>query len=257
MTALPIDLPEGFIPLVKQGDTIRIGEILAKKDAPQDEVVNIMQALTVDRNGAKKVLKKSPGDKINPGDVIAVKKGAFGKVKGKITSQIAGTILRYERDTGNLVVRADIAPSSLELISPVAGTITLCNNREIRIETKDALVSNGIAIGSLGEGRLYTLKETFAKDGSDNSLYYLDSRAEGKIVFVHTISRDMIIKGDSIGAAGFLGIDIADTEIDYLQKSDVQIPVLEVSEELVSKLHEWENKRIMIDVGNKAIVLRE
>src|SRR5579864_863576 len=105
MTSLPIEFPEGFIPLVTQGNTVTNGQILAKKDAPQDEVVNIMQALHISRSEAKKTLKKSPGERINPGDTIAIKKGAFGKVKGKIVSQISGVILRYERDTGNLFVR--------------------------------------------------------------------------------------------------------------------------------------------------------
>jgi len=252
MTALPIDLPKDFVSLIKQGDTVTAGQILAKKDAPQDEIVNIMQALHVTRKEAKKVLKRAPGERINPGDIIAVKKSMFGKVKGKITSQISGTVLRYER-----VVRTDIAPSSLELISPVAGTVTLCNNKEIRIETKDAIVSDGVSLGTIGEGRLYILKESFEENGSDNVLYYLDSRVEGKIVFIHTITRDMIIKGDSIGAAGFLGTKIADEEISYLQRSGIRIPVLEVSDEFIPHLREWENKKIMIDIRNKAIVLRE
>src|SRR5260221_14596954 len=111
MTALPIELPEGFVPLIKEGETVRPDQVLAKKDAPQDEVVNIMQGLHVSREEAKKILKKGPGARINPGDIIALKKGMFGKVKGKIVSQISGTILRYERDTGNLFVRTDIAPS--------------------------------------------------------------------------------------------------------------------------------------------------
>lgn len=257
MTSLPIDLPEGFIPLVTQGDTIKTGQILAKKDAPQDEVVNIMQALNVSRSDAKKVLKKSPGEHIEPGDTIAVKKNVFGKIKGKIVSQISGVVLRYERDTGNFYVRTDISPSSLELISPVAGIVSLCNNKEIHIDTKDALVSKGVSFGSTGEGNLFILKESFDENGSNNDLYYIDSRVEGKIVLLHTISRDIVIKGESIGAAGFIGVAIANEEKEYLEKREVGIPVLQIADELVSQLGEWENKKVMIDVMSKAVVLRE
>ncbi len=257
MTALPIELPEGFVPLISVGDSVTPDQTIAKKDAPQEESVNIMQGLKLSRQDAKKALKKGPGERINPGDVIAMRKSVFGKVKGKIVSQISGIILRYERDTGDLFVRTDVAPSSLELISPVAGTVSLCNNREIRIETDDAFVTNGVALGSTGEGTLFVLKESFDKDGSNNSLYYLDSRAEGKIILVHTISRDIIVKGDSIGAAGFLGVIISNEEIVSLQKKEVRFPILEITDELATKIREWENKKVLLDIGSKAIVLRD
>ncbi|HSX09358.1 MAG TPA: hypothetical protein VLF93_04340 [Candidatus Saccharimonadales bacterium] len=257
MTSLPIPLPVGFVPQVTAHDSVVSGQVLAKKDAPQDVVVNIMESLQLSRKDAKKALQKSPGDTIVPGDTIAVKKSAFGKVKGRIVSQISGIILRYERDTGNLFVRTDLPPSALELISPVAGTVVMCNNKEIRIETNAAFVSEGIALGTTGEGQLFILKESFDTDSSDNALYYLDSRAEGKIVLVHTISRDIIVKGDSIGAAGFLGVNLTEDEIDYLQKRDIQLPILEITEELASQLSAWENKKVLIDVGSKAIVLRD
>lgn len=257
MTVLPIELPVGFTPSVSQGDTVTPGHILATKEVPQDEIVNIMQGLSLSRKDAKKALKKAPGEKIYPGDVIAVKKNVFGKVKSQIVSQISGIILRYERDTGNLHVRTDYEPSSLQIISPVAGKISLCNNKEIRIETENALVSTGVAMGETGEGALFVLKESFDENGSDNALYYLDSRAEGKIVFVNTISRDIIIKGDSIGAAGFLGVSIAIEEIEYLQNRKITLPVLEVIDELVLQLHAWENKKVKVDIASKAVILQE
>ena len=257
MTSLPIVLPEGFSPLIAVGDTVTPGFVIAQKTAPQDETVNIHEALHISRRQAKHVLKKGPGDRIVPGDVIAVKKNFFGKVQGTITSSISGVILRYERDTGNLVVRVDHDASSLEINSPVAGTVTLCNNKEIVIETKHALISEGVALGKSAEGALLIVKESFEDTGSDNALYYLDSRAEGKIVLVHTLTRDLIIKGDSIGAAGFLGTGISNEDIIYLQDKEVQLPVLEITDKLVKELSAWENKNIMVDIPSKAIIVKE
>jgi len=257
MTTLPIDLPEGFTSLVTVGDRVNPEQIIARKDSPKDEIVNIMEGLNLSRSQAKKTLKKNPGDQIHAGDVIAVKKNFFGKVQAKITSNISGIVLRYERDTGNLVVRTNQDASSLELISPVAGTVRLCNNKEIVIETADALVSNGVALGTTGEGTLFVLKESFDDAGSDNALYYLDNRVVGKIVLARTLSPDMLIKGDSIGAKGFLGISLSNEDIDYMQQKKIKLPVLEISDELVSKVKEWENKKIMVDIADKAIILRE
>ena len=83
MTSLPIEIPEGFIPLVTEGDIVTAGQIIAKKEAPQDEIVNILQGLNIPRKHAKKVLKKSPGERINPGDIIAIKKNWYRWHKSK------------------------------------------------------------------------------------------------------------------------------------------------------------------------------
>ncbi len=257
MTSLPIELPEGFTLLIIQGDVVTSGQVIAKKEAPQDEVVNIIQALNVSRYHAKKVLKKGPGERISPGDVIAVKKSFFGKDQAKVVSQITGTILRYERNTGNLVVRTDVDATSLELISPVAGSVTLCNNREIVIETEGAYVTTGVALGNTGEGALFVLSESFDDGGSDNALYYLDSRATEKIVLAKNLTRDLVIKGDSIGVVGFLGTTISNEDITYLQEKQIELPVIEITPELVAKIHTWENKKIMIETRSKAIILRE
>jgi hypothetical protein len=256
MTPLPIDLPEGFTLLVVEGEKVDIGQIIARKDAPKDVSVNIIRALNISHSHAKKALQKIPGEQINPGDVIAIKKNFFGKVKSKITSQTTGTITRYDEDTGDLVVRTDVETSSLELISPVAGTVALCNNREIVIDTNEAFVSGGVALGHTGEGILYILKESF-DEGLDNTLYYLDNRAADKIVSVKELTRDLIIKGESIGVKGFIGSNISKEDISYLEKKDITIPVLEIAAELVSQLNSWENRKIMIEVKSKAIILRD
>ena len=112
-------------------------------------------------------------------------------------------------------------------------------------------------MGNTGEGILLVLKESFEESGSDNALYYLDSRAEEKIVLVKTLTRDLIVKGDSIGVLGFLGTTISNDDIVYLQERQIALPVIEVSEDLVPKLHLWENKKVMLETGSKAIILRD
>ncbi|MGI8420500.1 MAG: hypothetical protein ACR2LN_07730 [Candidatus Levyibacteriota bacterium] len=257
MTALPILLPEGFSPLISVGDTLKPGKVIAQRLAPQDQSVNIMEGLRLSRSQARKALTKSPGDRINPGDRVAVKKGLFGKIKGSITSSISGVILRYERDTGNLVVRTDYEAASLELISPVAGTVTLCNNKEIVIQTEHALVSEGVALGTSGEGQLFILEESFEDTSADNTLYYLDRRAVGKIVLLHTVTREVLTKGNSIGVAGFIGIVIGPEEIVFMGQKKFQLPVLEINEDLAEELDAWRDKKVMIDVTSKSIILRD
>lgn len=255
MTALPIELPIGFKPLVAEGESVIEGQIIAQKAAPKEEIVNILQALNIPRSQVKNVLKKAPGDKIKQGDIVAVKKNFWGKVKGTIISEISGIILRYERDTGNLVVRTEVEVSSLELISPVAGIVTLCNNREIVIQTTNALITTGASLGTTGEGELFVLKESF-DNNSDNVLYYLDGRVAEKIVLMHTITRESVIKGSSIGIAGLLGLELPNEDIVYLQEKGNILPVLEITQEIIPKLQEWEGRKIMIEGKSKAIILQ-
>src|SRR3712207_4352849 len=101
MTALPILLPYGFSPLVKQNDVITAGQKIAQNTAPQEEIINIAKELRISLRKAKKVLKKNPGDAIKQGEVIALKKKFFGIQKEAVISKINGTIVKYERDTGD------------------------------------------------------------------------------------------------------------------------------------------------------------
>lgn len=257
MTALPILLPEGFSPLVSVGDKITPGQKLAFKQAPQDQMVNVMEALKLSRSQARRALQKNPGDRVKPGDVLAAKKNFWGKVTGSITSGITGVILRYERDTGNLVVRTDYQEASLELISPVAGTVTLCNNKEIVLQTAHAFVSEGVALGTSAEGSLFILKESFEDTSADNTLYYLDSRTAGKIVLLHTLTRDILTKGNSIGVAGFICLVISTEEVVFMQTKELQLPVLAINEDIAKKLDHWKNKNVMVDVTTKSIILQE
>ena len=156
-----------------------------------------------------------------------------------------------------MVVRTEREADSVELISPVAGTVSLCNNREIVVETENAYISEGITFGDTREGILFVLRESFDESDSDKALYYLDSRAAEKIVLVKALTRDLIIKGDSIGVMGFLGTTISNEDITYFQEKQLQLPVAEITNELVTKLHPWENKKIMIETKSKAIILRE
>lgn len=257
MTSLPILLPEGFSPLVSAGAKVIRGQKLAQKHAPQDQSVNIMEALKLSRAQARRALRKNPGDRVEPGDVLAVKKSLFGKVKGSVTSGISGSILRYERDTGNLVVRTDYQSSSLELISPVAGTVYICNNKEIVLHTAHALASEGVALGKSAEGELFILNESFTDTSADNTLYYLDRRAVGKIVLVHTLTREVLTKGNTIGVKGFICIVIGPEEIIFTQEKKTQLPILEINEDIAEKLDHWKKKKVMVDITSKSIILQD
>ena len=257
MTALPVLLPDGFTPIVTIGTVVTAGQVIAQKTTNKEEIVNILQGLNVTRSQIKKVLKKSPGDSLSPGDIIAEKKNFFGKQIAAIVSGVSGTIVRYERDTGDLIVRTDESMTASEVISPVDGTVDLCNNKEIVIHTNNAVTGGRVVSGTNNTGELFILEESFADSESSNVLYYLDSRAIGKIVLGGSFSRELLIKGVGIGAAGFLGITIADDDIAYLQEKNITIPVMEIENESMNLLKSKQGKRVVLDAQNKIVIFQE
>lgn len=238
---------------VAQGDTVKQGQVLAHKVAPAEHILNIPEAMDISLKEVKHVLKKSIGDIIQKGDIIAEKKSLFGKRKAVITSSIDGTITRYERSTGNLIVQTDQKTASNEIISPVAGTVDLCNNKEIVIATDNAIVGLQASSGTSASGELAILTESF-QSGGNNILYFLDSRAVGKVILGGTISRDILIKGNGIGVAGFIGVTIRESDLDYLRERRITMPVITISHESSETLKKAEGEKVTLDASNKIII---
>jgi hypothetical protein len=254
MPALPFQLSDGYKPVVQQGDTVTAGQIIAKSQAKVEEIVNIPEQLNVPLKNAGKYVKKAPGDAIEPGDVIAVKKNFFGKTKEVIISEIVGTVLRYERDTGNLVVRNDEVIDEGDIISPVEGVVELCNNKEIVVRTDKAIGGSRVVSGVKGEGEIFVLEESFLENGAGNLLFYLDSRAVGKIVLGEKFSRDVFIKGVGIGAAGFLAKSIPDDDIAYLREKNISMPVMEIDSESIEILKQKNGHKVVLDAETRTVI---
>ncbi len=257
MPTLPFSLPDGYSPLVKEGDIVTAGHILAQFQGSVEEFVNIPEQLGVPLKNAGKYINKNPGETIEAGDVLAIKKNLFGKTKAAVISEVGGTILRYERDTGNLIVQTDQIADVTDLISPVDGTVQLCNNKEIVIHTDKAVAGTRVASGTKGEGEIYVLKESFIENSSGNVIFYLDHNAVGKIILGNTFTRDVLIKGVGIGAAGFLGQSILDQDIEYLREKKITMPVMEVSAEALATLLEMHGQKVILDAQTKTVIFLE
>lgn len=254
MPTLPFEIPDGYKILVKEGDKVTAGQVLAKSQGNPEEVVNIPEHLGVSIKSAGKYILKEPGDVIEPGEAIAVKKNFFGKTQEAIVSEISGTVLRYERDTGNLIVRNDDVIDEGDIISPVEGVIQLCNNKEIVVHTKKAIGGTKVVSGTRSEGELFVLEESFNEPGASNMLFYLDSRVTGKIILGTTFGRDVFMKGVGIGAAGFLAQSITDDDIAFLREKNISMPVMEIGEDQVQILKKKHGQKIILDAETRTVL---
>lgn len=251
MTTLPILLPYGFSPLVNEREVIVAGQPVAKNTAPQEEIINIPQELRISIRKAKKVLQKNPGDSVAIGEIIALHKKFFGMQKESVVSKITGTILKYERDTGDLYIRTSYTNFTDTIISPVDGIVSLCDNKKIVISVEKNVMLGTNATEAAGEGELYF----FTESSSANQLFFLDSKVTGKIVVAGNITRESLTKGIALGATGFVGTEILPADIEYVRRKHKEFPVIQVEQESLQHLQAWKNKKIYLDGQTRSIIL--
>lgn len=261
MTTLPVILSAGFVPLIKGDDTVRAGQIIAKKIFYKECIINIANEFFVSTEKARKYLRKKPGDKINVGDVLAVKKKFLGLSVRKVISRVEGVISRYERDSGNLFITLGEEEEVVQIVSPVDGIITLCDNDKIVIGTEKDVYKGRKGAGNAGQGEVFVLEDAFLQNGSEQkeseiSLYYaLDSRAVGKIIVGRNFQRDLLIKSIGMGAIGVIGTEIRNEDIDYVSNRRMNVPLIEVDNDTIEKVIKWKGKKIYLNSPEKLLVL--
>jgi hypothetical protein len=248
MTSLPVLLPDGFHSLVSIGDTITVGQIIASKEEREEEIVNISTELSIPIGKVKNVLKKKPGDPISLGEVIAVKKSFLGFDQESLLSKVDGIISRYERNTGNLAIRTSGRSLTKNIISPVDGTIALCDNKTIVVTTDKDVVAGTKAIGKSITGEVFLLEDTA------NVLYHLDRRAIGKIVVGGNLTREVLTKAIGIGAIGIVGTSITDEDLDHISQKHQHVPILEIDTKAKEIVSTWKDKKIFLDSQSKTII---
>lgn len=247
MTALPITLPSDFSPVISKNDAVMVGQIIAKRNSTSESTINIPHGLSITIRQAKKALKKFPGEKVQKGDIVAVRSSFFGG-HTVLRSNVEGTVIRYERDSGNLVVKtagqvADIS----ELISPVDGIVKLCNNDEIVIDTDKNVLIGTSGIGEMAQG------EVMVVDSTDP--YYLNSKAIEKIIICEKFSREMLVKGIGIGVLGMIGVEIEDDDLEHLIEKNFKTPVIKIAKDDLQKVIGWKGKKVFLNPESKSAIL--
>jgi hypothetical protein len=248
MTSLPIIFPTGYIATVNVGDMVNAGQTIASDTRSSEEKINILKALKISRNQVKKVLKKVPGEGVNKGDIIAIKKSLFGTNHTTLRSKISGTVLRYERDSGNLVIKSDSENSATnDVISPVDGIITLCDNRQVVIDTKGDVFIGEQAVGDKGQGEILILP--------DDNPFYLNSKAIGKIVLGISFTREMLLKGIGIGVNGIIAVNLDIEDLNHLTEKHFPTPVIRIDENKHKQIRQWSGGKVSVNAQTKSIIL--
>jgi hypothetical protein len=273
MASLPINIPVNFDILVKKGDRVHVGQVLARhsssiKDAPslQDTtecIVNLTSEFNARLSVVRKYLKKSPGDVLHKGDLLASKSSIFSLKKDNLISNVDGIILRFERDTGNLVIR--IKPSDNFnnvylnanpeiIVSPLDGIVTVCNNDAVVIKGEDNIFQG--TSGSIGKTQ-GVLSTVHFKTGVEVKSSDLGVDDGGKILLVARIGREALAKAGALDVSGIITSNIDDADIVYLHERNISVPLVVVSEDVAEKLVKFDRENVFVDADARTISVKK
>lgn len=269
MTSLPINISSGFTILVKVGDSVSTGDILAKKEVIADVEINLAEAFSVNPKKVKKYLKKNPGDSIEEGETIASKSKLFGMKEEKIISHIRGTISKYDRNSGKLSVILQVKDEEAggnfqEIVCPIDGTIELCDNGssepiragQILIRTDKNVLVGVLGTGEIVEAEIYLLEEDERKpEDVVVQLHHLDTKIIDKILLGGVFDRDVLIKAIGMGVKGVVGVVIRDVDIEYINSRSLGAPIVVIESKDLPQLIKWNGKKVFMNGNGKTILL--
>lgn len=140
--------------LVKKGDRVRAGDVVARTELPGNVVpINMAGLLAVPPEEVRRFMLKKEGDRVEQGEVIAQTPGLFGFLfKRSVTSPATGTIESISDVTGQVMLREP--PIPVEVIAYVDGTVTeVIPDEGVVVTTVGSMVQGIFGIGGevLGE----------------------------------------------------------------------------------------------------------
>jgi hypothetical protein len=201
-----------------------------------------------------KYVRVQPGDSVKVGDVIAVKKTFVREVK--VLSEIEGTVMGYERDSGELLIRPlgmNMSDKGENVVSPIDGIVSVCNNDQIVIQTDKDVIVGERGVGGRAESELV---EITSNERSDTALLFsLSVNDIGKVILVQRIDRDTLLKAIGMGVEGIISAEVVDSDMGYLLQRNISTPVLLVSQDSWKKVARWVGKKIYIDGMGKTVLL--
>lgn len=276
MTSLPIKLPTGSTLLIKKGDSVTKGQVLATVSSQdstesssssashvQEVVLSLSDHFGEQPGKVGKYLLKSPGERISIGEVIAVKKGGFTLKTVRLVSQIKGTVMRFERGAGTLIIRLDQGKTNSnevekseakKIVSPLDGTVASCNNKTIILESEsDALVGTK-GCGQEVEGEIDTSLYTEGSVASPVQGSAISKELIDKIILVSSIEREALVKADAIGVKGVITTSISDSDITYLSQKHFGLPVVEVDESVAKQIQMIKAPHVILNGREKSLI---
>jgi hypothetical protein len=143
--------------LVKTGDTVNAGQVVARTELPGNvHPVNCAGQLGILPADIETALTIKPGGQITKGQTIAMSKSFFGLFKSTCASPIDGVLESASPITGQLILREP--PIPVEVTAYIDGkVIQVFENEGVEIETNGAIIQGIFGIGGERHGKIKML----------------------------------------------------------------------------------------------------
>jgi hypothetical protein len=184
------------------GATCEPDDICCSTNLPGNvQMVNIANRLNVEAIEIPELMKKSEGDAVSKGDIIAESLGIFGFFKSQIHSPADGTIEAISSVTGQVVLRE--APIPVEVDAYISGRIKEVIPEEgVIIETEAAMIQGIFGIGGESRGELVMLATNRDEELDPD---FIKPEHKGKVIVGGSfVSIEAFRKAQSVGVKGIV-----------------------------------------------------
>ncbi|MFN4212826.1 MAG: hypothetical protein ACK4FL_02580 [Microgenomates group bacterium] len=190
---ITISYPLSFNCLLKSGQNVDFNTFYLEKNITCDIEIPIAEKLGVKPVHIFRYLKKYVGEKIEKGEILALRKGLF--TTSKIVSDNQGVIKEIDHHRGIVVIsqiqektKAVKAFFKGEVLEVKKGSILLKVNKGEKFPVKTSTDNFG--------GEIFYLK--------DPSLALSTAHLSGKILFTESVNGYLQSKTEALGATGFV-----------------------------------------------------
>lgn len=208
---------------VNEGDRVDFHTVIARTVIPgEPQIIKASANLGVTPELLKDYMIKREGEEVKEGERICGFDAFFGLWKNWVLSPIDGTIESVSYITGQIVLRGEPVPISVDAYVPGA-VVKVMEGEGAVIETKGAIVQGVFGIGGERHGGVKVLVES-PRDHLTAEKITPD--CEGKVVVGGSlVSREALKKAVELGVAGVVVGGIRDIDLEDLLGYEVGVAI--------------------------------
>ncbi len=209
--------------LVRAGDAVKHDQVIARTKLPGDvHSVNVAHRLSIEASDLGRYMKKTEGQEVEKGEVIAESKSFFGLFTSTCESPITGTIETLSKVTGQVLLREPPVP--VEVLAYVDGVVSEVHEQEgATIETWGTFIQGIFGVGGETSGTLRTVVDG---PGDDLTAARIPARAEGELlVGGRRLTMEAIEKAKAAGVRGLICGGFDDRDLKTLLGHDLGVAI--------------------------------
>lgn len=200
--------------LVKEGDRVDFSTIVAETMIPgEPRIIKIAAELGILEVDLKDYMKVIVGDEVKKEDPIAEYNAFFGLLKKQIYSPITGSIESISTVTGQVIIREEPIPLSLDAYIPGI-IVQVLENEGVIIETNAAFIQGIFGIGGETHGELRVATENPSETLTHN---LIEEDDDGKIVVGGSlVTKETLERALEVGVNGIVTGGIKDVSLEEI-----------------------------------------